>query len=169
MLAVGASLGSLDRRIQSNRGWRQRLTWTSVFWNNLIITQRLLIRISVSDFRTVPSGCWSRRAQPTFVSASEEVRVRVWALVFYRSLLAAGLGEPSLHCCRFSASLKRKTSSMSPRRRPPSVARWRQPRERQSQPHPSPQRGRPWSRPERCRLLIWFDEFPWRLQSVADR
>ena len=31
------------------------------------ITQRLLIRISVSDFRTVPSGCWSRRAQPTLL------------------------------------------------------------------------------------------------------
>ena len=37
----------------------------SVFQDKSKTNQQLLIRISVSDFRTVPSGCWSRRAQPT--------------------------------------------------------------------------------------------------------
>ena len=66
MLAVGASLDSLGRFVLGQPRLVPTANPTSIFQDKSTTNQRLVIRISVSDFE--------------------------------RSLLAAGLGEPSLHC-----------------------------------------------------------------------
>ena len=82
MLAVGSSLGSLGRFVLGQPRLVLTANPTSIFQDKSTTNQRLLIRISVSNFE--------------------------------RSLLAAGLGEPSLHSSPLGFAQKENAEHVAP-------------------------------------------------------